>query len=110
MINDGGKLAMSDLLPGTRIYYGGDMANDPAFGIVTRAWADRFGEHIDVTYDSGRCTRLSPCQFSREYLGHGGTRFVTEAEYKRWNEAQMAKLAESIAVMKAELEPLDWAK
>lgn len=92
---DGGKLSMSDLLPGTRIYYGGDMANEPARGVVSRAWSDQWGEHVEVVYDDARRRDiLSPCQFSREYLGHGGTRFVTEAEYKRWRAVQLAALQE----------------
>ena len=83
------RMTLKDLSVGTRIFNNGDMANPEAFGVIVRAYTDRWGEHVDVVYDDGRESRmLSPCQFSREYLGHGGTRFVTEEEYQRWRTAR----------------------
>lgn len=83
------RMTLKDLPPGTRIFNHGDMANPERFGVITRVYSDRWGDHMDVAYDDGRESRmLSPSQFSREYLGHGGTRFVTEEAYKRWRMAR----------------------
>lgn len=68
---------------GTEVYYGGDMANDSGFGKVIAAVSDpRWGESMDIELEDGRLIRkLPPCMFSTEYLGHGGTRFVTKEAY-----------------------------
>lgn len=78
-----------ELTKGTRIYYGGDMANDSGFGTITRVEADRWGNSIDLILDDGRkIKRLPPCAFSPEYKGHGGTRFVTIEAYNAFRRAQ----------------------
>ena len=80
------------LTVGTEIYYAGDMANEPKFGIIAAVLEDKmYGTHLEVIYDDGTTTRLSPCQFDDEYLGHAGTRFVTKAAYLAYREAAMAK-------------------
>ena len=62
---------------GTRIYYGGDMANDEGFGTITEMKTDRWGSHVEITMDDGREIKVDEIAFSSEYKGHGGTRFVT---------------------------------
>lgn len=86
--------SLKDLPIGTRIYYGGDMANHEELGTVIRTWVDRWGENLEARFDpndeypEGRVTTLNPCLFSREYLGHGGTRFVTEKAYNEYKAKQ----------------------
>ncbi len=81
------------LKKGTRIYYGGDMANDEGFGIITSQLTDKFGDFITVKMDDGRELRsLSIALFTEEYLGHGGTRWVTEEAYKKFRQAAIKKL------------------
>lgn len=87
-MKDGGTLTISDLMAGTRIYYSGDMANEEGYGTISRTWRDSGGDHVEIAFDDGRKTRIQPFQFSREYLGHGGTRFVTEAAYKKYRAEQ----------------------
>ena len=75
----------AELVEGCRIYYTGDMANDEGFGVVTKRYQDRWGDWVNVVMDDGRIKNsLGVCLFSPEYLGHGGTRFVTEKAYKAW--------------------------
>ncbi len=72
---------------GTEIYYGGDMANDSGFGKVVAAATTRWGDQMDIEMEDGRLIRgLAPCAFSAEYLGHGGTRFVTKEAYQAWHQ------------------------
>lgn len=80
-----------ELAVGTRIFYGGDMANIAAFGVVTKAYADKWGRFVDLNLDDGRALRrISAAMFSEEYLGHGGTRFVTEQAYNKWRAEKLA--------------------
>jgi hypothetical protein len=82
------------LYTGTRIYYGGDMANQSDFGTITAIQKDRWGVHVSIILDDGRQTVISSCMFSPKYLGHGGTRFVTEQAYMDYREEQMAVFRE----------------
>jgi len=86
-----------DLKKGTRIYYNGDMANDEGFGTITSQQSDKFGDFLTIKMDDGREFRsLSPALFSEEYLGHGGTRWVTEEAYKKFNQAAIERLEKSL--------------
>lgn len=79
------------LRKGTKIYYAGDMANRSGSGIVTEVGNIGYGDFVNVTMKDGReFEQLSVCGFSEEYLGHSGTKFVTEEAYLKWKE-QMAK-------------------
>jgi len=80
-----------ELSEGTRIYYGGDMANQEDFGTISKVIRGQFGTQYHLRLDDGRDFTVSACVFSAEYLGHGGTRFVTEKAYKEWREIQIAK-------------------
>uniref|UniRef100_A0A6M3LTU8 Uncharacterized protein n=1 Tax=viral metagenome TaxID=1070528 RepID=A0A6M3LTU8_9ZZZZ len=86
---------------GTRIYNGGDMANIEHFGTITHIHRNaRFGDQYEITPDEGTDRKpysVPPCIFSEKYLGHGGTRFVTEDAYNEWDEAQRERF-------------LNWAK
>jgi hypothetical protein len=84
------------LKPGTRIYYNGDMANRNGFGVITkREEANKYAPpQVFIKMDDGREMWIMEMAFSKEYLGHGGTRFVTEWAYKKWKSEQMKKLQE----------------
>ena len=73
-----------EITKGTRIYYGGDMANNPGFGTITERKQSAYGDYVEVNYDDGRTTCLPIVAFSPEYKGHGGTRFVTLAAYNEY--------------------------
>jgi hypothetical protein len=86
-------MKLNELPIGTRIYYTGDMANIEHFGTITAHKSGRFGDQIEITPDADAERKpywIPPEMFSVKYLGHGGTRFVTEAAYHAWRESQMA--------------------
>ena len=84
---------MVNLKKGTEIYYSGDMANKGGFGVVTKRYWDKYGNHVDIKMDDGReFKQIYVSAFSREYLGHGGTRFVTKEAYLKQREEQAKKL------------------
>jgi hypothetical protein len=83
------------LTKGTRIYYGGDMANDSGFGTITSVSLGNWGTHYHIKYDDGRKMAIQPCAFSPEYLGHGGTRFVTLDAYNKFRGAQLREIGYS---------------
>ena len=63
---------------GTRIYYTGDMANIPDFGIVKIINpCDWYGLKIHIKLDDGREFALTPSSFEPG----PGTRFITEKKY-----------------------------
>lgn len=79
----------TDLLPiGTRIYNHGDQCNQEHFGTITDINTDRWGTQYEITPDADsdrdKPYWIPPIMFSPAYLGHGGTRFVTEEAYKDW--------------------------
>jgi len=82
---------------GTRIFNGGDMANPEHFGTITNIITGRFGTQIEITPDEEAERKpysVPPCMFSETYLGHGGTRFVTESAYLEYREEQNANMKE----------------
>ena len=85
---------MAQLTAGTRIYYGGDMANCEDFGVITAVNKDiTWGTSYDIKLDDGReIKRLSTAAFSEEYKGHGGTRFVTIDAYNDYRLAALTKM------------------
>lgn len=90
------QMTLADLPIGTEVYNGGDMANAEHFGVITDHNQGRFGTSVEITPEADSC-RSGPywvtiAVFSRVYLGHGGTRFVTKAEYERWRGQQLADL------------------
>lgn len=81
-------MKLADLPKGTRIYYGGDMANNDGFGTITGTESDKWGQFVTIKMDDGRNIKHLPiCCFSDEYLGHGGTRFVTIEAYNKYRQA-----------------------
>lgn len=71
----------------TRIYYGGDMANNPDFGTVKKVYTDKWGTFADIILDDGREIEALPVHmFSDVYLGHGGTRYVTIEAYNAYRQ------------------------
>jgi hypothetical protein len=87
-------MELNELPIGTRIYNNGDMANASHFGTITaHKPAGRFTAQVQITPDSDAerpAYWIPPAAFSEKYLGHGGTRFVTESAYRTWRESQMA--------------------
>ncbi len=82
-----------ELNEGTRIYYGGDMANESGFGVITKAYSDKWGSFVDAVMDDGREMRgLHTIGFSKTYSGNGSTRFVTEAAYDEWRAIALGRL------------------
>jgi len=82
-----------NLRPGTRIYYTGDMANEEGFGTITSQQEDQFGIFMTIRMDDGREFKsLTIANFSDEYLGHCGTRFVTKEAYERFHRAAIERL------------------
>jgi len=78
---------------GTRIYNHGDQCNPDHFGAITSIVTDRWGTQYEITPDPDSEREpywIPPVMFSENYLGHGGTRFVTEEAYRRWHEERMA--------------------
>lgn len=82
---------------GVRIYYNGDMANEEGLGVITNQQADNWGTFVNIKMDDGReFNQLPIIIFSEEYLGHGGTRFVTEEAFKKFNNSVMARLEKEL--------------
>jgi len=83
------------LKEGTRIYYTGDMANEEGFGVITSQQQDKFGVFVNLKMDDGReFNQLTPANFSDKYLGHCGSRFVTEEAYHEYHQLAMERLRE----------------
>jgi len=83
------------LKKGTRIYYGGDMANDEGFGTITSQTTDKFGTFVGIKMDDGREMNISIVCFSDEYLGHGGTRWVTKEAWEKFRNKTFARFIKS---------------
>lgn len=81
-----------ELKKGIRIYYNGDMANHEGTGAVIEIKETKWGTDIIIKMDDGRDITVSPCNFSDEYLGHGGTRFVTLDAYNEWRKKRYAAI------------------
>ena len=66
----------------TKIYYTGDQANHPGFGIITRSFEDKWGKWSDIKIDDGRAFKNTPTNIiSTQYNGTCGSRFVTKNAY-----------------------------
>ena len=84
-----------ELAVGERIYYTGDMANQPAWLTVTAL--DRAANHIAVLWDDGRTDVLFPGQIGRTYEGHANPRFYPEHAVNVWRETRIRAMEEAIA-------------
>lgn len=89
------KIDKLQLTIGTRVYNNGDMANVEHFGTITSIKGHHVGITPDADSDRDGEYFVPASMFCEKYLGHGGTRFVTEEAYKTWHE-------ERLAAMKAE--------
>ena len=91
---------------GTRIYYGGDMANQNGFGAIANRESKGFttsdgtyhdfGAELTIEMDDGREINVTEAAFSPVYKGHGGTRFVTEAAYYHWRHCHIRNMQEEL--------------
>jgi len=85
---------------GTRIFNGGDMANAEHFGTITKIIQTRWQQEYEITPDpdAERKPYTIPfCGFSDVYLGHGGTRFVTEEAYKAYRMKKIEEMRQAMA-------------
>lgn len=77
-----------DLLEvGTRMFNHGDMANTEHFGTIAEVIETPDGDHhyrIQVDDDPAREYAIHADFVSKEYLGHGGSRIVTEEAYHEY--------------------------
>lgn len=81
-------MKLEDLPKGTRIYYGGDMANMDGFGTIIETISDKWGQFVTIKMDDGRDIEHLPiCAFSPIFKGHGGTRFVTIDAFNAYRQA-----------------------
>lgn len=91
------KMDKETLKKGTRIYYNGDMANEEGKGVITDQRTSQFGTVVDIKMDDGRTfPSLSVVIFSDKYLGHGGTRFVTEEAYNLFRQEATDRIMEEL--------------
>jgi hypothetical protein len=82
---------------GQKIYYRGDMANQPGWFEIVRQ-DPKWGTYDLKEIDGDRLFRaMYECGISDIDKGHGGTRFVTEKAYKAFREQQMKALEQSLA-------------
>ncbi len=97
--------ASGPLAPGARIYYRGDIANPDGWLTIVRVHPpDRWiaTDSYDCVFDPAHrdcgdfqreeILRLPDHQVHRVDRGNGATRFVTEAAYRAFREAQLAAL------------------
>ena len=76
----------------TRIYYGGDMANDSGLGTIVLNNSDKWGNWVNILMDDGRTMHIPTSGFSPVYKGHGGTRFVTIDAYNAYRKNGLAQM------------------
>jgi hypothetical protein len=77
--------------PGTEIYYTGDVANQPGFGVITTLNRDpQWGDTYDFTLEDGREIKgIATHSLGDKYEGHGGTRFVTREAYDAFRQEKL---------------------
>ena len=104
---------MKTLTTGTRVYNNGDICNPAHFGTITAVRTDKWGTQVQFTPDAGQHDAhdgkpywVSDAQFCPEYLGHGGTRFVTEAAYKAYRAQKTAEMKAKFARMNSRRESM----
>lgn len=87
-----------ELTKGTRVYFNGDMANASGFGTITEEIpASKYApEQVRIKFDDGREMVVMKMGFSKEYKGHGGTRFVTEEAYKEYRRKALEAFMASV--------------
>jgi hypothetical protein len=69
---------------GTKIYYRGDMANQPGFGEVAGHRLSKWGNGYNIKMDDGRVFNIEEISLNDVDKGHGGTRFVTLAAHNAY--------------------------
>lgn len=82
---------------GQKIYYRGDMANQPGWFEITGI-DEKWGTYDLKEIDGEReINHLYECGISEVDEGHGGTRFVTEEAHKAYREHQIKAMREAAA-------------
>ncbi len=81
------------LIAGDRVYYTGDMANDPAWLTVTEVHTDSLNQPVYVTMQpdgGGKPWNINTEQIGYMYKGHCDPRFVTKKAYDAYRNQVMA--------------------
>lgn len=93
-------LAEENLEVGHRIYYTGDMANNPSFGKISAVYGNEFGKFYDIEYENERFegdTKISKRVPHIAFNKSIGQRFKTIEQYKEERQLQMDRLKASMA-------------
>lgn len=78
---------------GTRIYYGGDMANNQGTGTIIKVHSEKgCAEWVEIKMDDGRTMNIHTHMFSDEFGGTGLTNFVTLEAYNSYRKKAFLKL------------------
>jgi hypothetical protein len=77
---------------GDRVYYTGDMANQPAWLTVTSERSPDCYDMKEGGPNGGTFAGIHARAIGTEYHGHCNPRFVTEAAYIAFYDARMAEL------------------
>jgi hypothetical protein len=74
-----------ELQTGERVYYTGDMANQPDWCTITGLE----NHNVKLQMDNGGETWVWDTSIGHVYQGHCNPRFVTQAAYDTWRAARM---------------------
>lgn len=85
---------------GQKIYYRGDMANQPGWFEISEVIENPYFRGYDLKEIGGKgrtLKRIFESGISEVDKGHCGTRFVTEEAYKAYREQQIKAMREAAA-------------
>jgi hypothetical protein len=68
----------------TRVYYTGDVCNQPAWGSVDVVESTGGGTQYRILFDDGSASHILDFHIGDVYRGHCDPRFVTEAAYRAY--------------------------
>jgi hypothetical protein len=86
---------MEILKVGTKVYNGGDIANESYIGVIVKVVTNRWYTIYHVEHDE-QISVLEHSLLSPEYKGNHSTRFVTLEAYNRYAELQIKQLTNYI--------------
>ena len=91
-----------------RIYYTGDMANQPGWFTTEECFGGLFYGPFTITEEPGELSEnrefhLMPANVGSVYAGHCNPRFVTAEAYNAYRKAQFSEYERSAALYRREL-------